>query len=525
MMNYVEISTAQGATIGGGQSNDITNCNQSIIGNGFENFLQNSDDTIIGAGFRNSVQGNTCAVIGGGYGNAIGGFSGPFGVPQPNFANTIGGGINNSILGGIGASTIAGGFGNLIFTANGGMIPGGAYNIVQGDYSFAAGSNAVALNKGCFVWADAVGQPFTSGADNQFLIRASGGVGIGTTNRATALDVNGTVTARGFAGAGFQITGDSYINGGRLGIGITTPDGPLHVASGSAGTVTANANSIGVFEKNTSGYVSVLTPASTEGGLLFGNPNTNTDGGIIFNNVSTPHGLQFRTGTNVTKMTIQAGGNVGIGTLSPSRTLHLLSSGDTELGIQSSDANGHLWTLQSSAVTGNANLDASFQIIDRTANNSRLLIGTNGFVGIANRSPTNVLDVTGNISCSGNVFAHGVLLTSDRNAKENFATVDPESVLAKLVSLPVTEWNYKGDGADIKHVGPMAQDFRAAFGLNGNDDAHISAVDESGVALAAIQGLNQKLTEELQRQDAENAVLKQRLERLEQLLESHSQNH
>lgn len=38
------------------------------------------------------------------------------------------------------------------------------------------------------------------------------------------------------------------------------------------------------------------------------------------------------------------------------------------------------------------------------------------------------------------------------------------------------------------------------------------------LALAAIQGLNQKLTAELKRRDAENLALKQRLERLEQLL-------
>jgi hypothetical protein len=64
----------------------------------------------------------------------------------------------------------------------------------------------------------------------------------------------------------------------------------------------------------------------------------------------------------------------------------------------------------------------------------------------------------------------------------------------------------------------MAQDFHAAFGV-GPDDKHISMVDADGVALAAIQGLNQKLTEELQRRDAENAALKARLEKLEQLLE------
>jgi hypothetical protein len=49
----------------------------------------------------------------------------------------------------------------------------------------------------------------------------------------------------------------------------------------------------------------------------------------------------------------------------------------------------------------------------------------------------------------------------------------------------------------------MAQDFRAAFGL-GADERHIGTIDESGVALAAIQALAK-----------ENAELRQRLEVLE----------
>jgi len=114
---------------------------------------------------------------------------------------------------------------------------------------------------------------------------------------------------------------------------------------------------------------------------------------------------------------------------------------------------------------------------------------------------------------SGTVYAHGVALTSDRNAKENFTTLDAQTVLARVASLPLTEWNYKAEDTEVRHLGPMAQDFHAAFGLNGGDDKHISMVDESGVALAAIQGLNQKL-------EAENAELKARLDKLEQLLNS-----
>jgi hypothetical protein len=125
---------------------------------------------------------------------------------------------------------------------------------------------------------------------------------------------------------------------------------------------------------------------------------------------------------------------------------------------------------------------------------------------------------------TGTVYADGVELTSDRNAKENFTAVNPREVLARVASLPVTEWNYKTDKKDVQHIGPMAQDFHAAFQLNA-DEKHISVVDEGGVALAAIQGLNQKVDErdqslrqELNEKNAEIQDLKARLDKLEQLV-------
>ena len=76
---------------------------------------------------------------------------------------------------------------------------------------------------------------------------------------------------------------------------------------------------------------------------------------------------------------------------------------------------------------------------------------------------------------------------SDRNLKEAFAPVDPRAVLARVAALPIETWSYKGETA--RHLGPMAQDFVAAFGL-GADDRHIFPLDAGGVALAAIQGLH-----------------------------------
>lgn len=123
----------------------------------------------------------------------------------------------------------------------------------------------------------------------------------------------------------------------------------------------------------------------------------------------------------------------------------------------------------------------------------------------------------------GSVYSRAVLLTSDRNAKENFKGVDSAEILDKVSGLPVTEWNYKNEKPGTKHLGPTAQDFQKAFHLS-SDDTHISVIDEGGVALAAIQGLNQKLMQEISRRDRENAELRQRLEKLELLLHEGNAN-
>jgi len=108
---------------------------------------------------------------------------------------------------------------------------------------------------------------------------------------------------------------------------------------------------------------------------------------------------------------------------------------------------------------------------------------------------------------------------SDKHAKTAFAAIDPQEILAKVVQLPVTTWQYKAEAETVRHLGPMAQDFHAAFRL-GSNDTTIATVDASGVALAAIQGLNQKLEEENAKLRAENAAMKARLEALEARVES-----
>jgi hypothetical protein len=80
---------------------------------------------------------------------------------------------------------------------------------------------------------------------------------------------------------------------------------------------------------------------------------------------------------------------------------------------------------------------------------------------------------------------------SDRAAKTNIVPLDDAAVLAKVAALPVSTWSYRTEDAHVRHVGPMAQDFYAAFHV-GEDDRHITTIDEDGVALAAIKGLVRK---------------------------------
>jgi len=98
---------------------------------------------------------------------------------------------------------------------------------------------------------------------------------------------------------------------------------------------------------------------------------------------------------------------------------------------------------------------------------------------------------------------------SDRNVKENFDLVDRRDILARLASISVETWNYKFQRPSIRHIGPMAQEFAAAFNV-GEDDKHINMVDAFGVALASIQALY----EMIQEKDAKITALEQRLKEL-----------
>jgi len=209
--NRVEASFG---TVGGGFDNEASGSN-ATVGGGGSNAAGGSNATV-GGGASNTASGSS-ATVGGGASNTAGFSDATVGGGEDNTAAnngaTVGGG-NSNTASGIDAS-VSGGRSN---DASGdySTVPGGFNNTASGDYSFATGQLAKAEHNGAFVWADNSNSGFlASTAANQFLVRAAGGVGIGTNSPSSPLTVAGAIEST---------TG-----------GIVFPDGTVQTSAASGG--------------------------------------------------------------------------------------------------------------------------------------------------------------------------------------------------------------------------------------------------------------------------------------------------
>lgn len=113
--------------------------------------------------------------------------------------------------------------------------------------------------------------------------------------------------------------------------------------------------------------------------------------------------------------------------------------------------------------------------------------------------------ITGLLSANN---CNGCNPPSDRGLKADFSSVNPRFILDRLARLPIQTWSYKSEPG-VRHIGAMAQDFRAAFNF-GTDDKTLSVVDAHGVTMAAVQGLYQQNLELARRVERQG----RRIERL-----------
>ncbi len=259
--------------------------------------------------------------------------------------------------------------------------------------------------------------------------------------------------------------------------------------------------------------------------------------------------ITLTTNTGARRLTVSAGpfsvrnetniyyndGNLGVGTNAPVRLLDvngavqlrgtpgavgLVVRDDNNVGFgTTADYTGfasRVLTIQGDS--GATNFPGTSAVVfDNPENNTKWSVATYTDGGLhftkSGRAGIEELVVDAEVTCTA------VNITSDRDAKEVFTPVNPRAVLAKVARLPISEWQYKTQPGG-RHIGPMAQDFHSAFAV-GHDEKHITTVDADGVALAAIQGLNEKLDEkdaELSRLKSENEILAARLSAIERAL-------
>lgn len=206
--------------------------------------------------------------------------------------------------------------------------------------------------------------------------------------------------------------------------------------------------------------------------------------------------LAFSMGVSAQALYVTPTGDIGIGTNTPISSLELTRSDGTSqilVNETGAPATRTLFHLKNAGRTHFKieNTDAGAEWVFTNA-------GTSFFISLQGTGGPEF-----KILNNGDAVLAGVLTElSDVNSKQDIESVNGRNVLEKLTSLEISEWSYKDSPAD-RHVGPMAQDFYAAFGL-GNSDTGIATLDSSGVALAAIKALI-----------VENASLKERLSLLE----------
>jgi len=400
----------------------------------------------------NSASGNKSTVSGGQNNTASGD------------RTVVGGGCNN--LASAKASTIAGGKGNE-GSAHGATIGGGEYNEV------------ITLGNRGTLSTIAGGYCNTAAREHST-------VGGGQNNQ--ALGQSSVVAGGSYNLVGTAVNGHGVICGGA--------DNTNVIRLGFIGGGSHNACTWG------------------EGSVICGGKHNETASGFAFIGGGQ---LNYTVGTQEPYCTIVGGyanlANGWAATIGGGRSNLVTGSFSTVPGGEENEANGK-WSFAAGR-RAKADHKGAFVWADGTEDefpttaDNQFLIEAAGGVGIGMNTPAHPLHMaSGAHVTSGGAWTDA----SSRDIKENFTAVNGREILDKVSQLPVTRWNYKATGEAEQHIGPVAEDFHDAFGV-GSDDKHLAALDTAGIALAAIQALNEHIGE-----------LNDRIHELEQRIAQQAEN-
>jgi len=516
-------------TIGGGRRNTVA-ADHSFIGGGHDNLIEElAYDSAIGGGAFNTINSSDSeSVIAGGQFNSAGGY-----------ASSIGGGIQNAIQGTSLYATIGGGGNNTIQGDAYATIGGGEFHTIAASRGTIAGGDHNTINAGAD-WGAIGGGQFNTITNSQF---SDIGGGVNNTIQGDAEyatiaggELHTILASRGTIAGGDHNTIGVGADWGAIGGGqfnIITNSGFSDIGGGQGNVIQSAADhaTIGGGGNNTITGSALLPVYSTIGGgednsiltnsifsVIGGGSNNSCSGefatvpGGIANLVSGDYATVGGGSGNIASgeyATVPGGiANLAQGTYSfaagnSAQALHqgaFVWADSSGPGFPS-ERNDQFRVHANGGVR--LDLDDTTSIITRVTTTNWVEFFAQNLGSLL--SPNNVVI---NTSTGANLSSGGSWVnSSDRKLKENFEPVNGREALEKVAALPITRWNYKVEGQSVQHIGPVAQDFQAVFKLSA-DDKHIATIDEGGVALAAIQGLNQKLEQVVNAKDGEIQTLK-----------------
>ena len=284
---------------------------------------------------------------------------------------------------------------------------------------------------------------------------------------------------------------------GRVGLRSSTPVLDLHIN-------TSNTPAIRLEQNNSGGFTAQTWDVAGNEANFFVRDVT---GGSKLS-------LRIRPGAPTSSLDIAADGDVGVGTGSPSAKLHVSASTGTASDNLLVENNN-----ESRISLRNSNLAVKYIMGVNNTSPGLWFISRDGGGGtIVEVNQRLDAGSVASLKVNGSVQATNVVFSSSRELKNEIDLVDGKETLARLTAMPIAHWSLKSDESATKHVGPMAEDFYAAFGV-GKDNKTISVTDANGVAFSAIQGLAQTLKEK----DEELTQLKARMAELEKLVKAQQQ--